>query len=261
MVKTFYRNRATDVHGIRGTLGDMKVLPLILVLAVVSGCSTGNPGKSSAFGGRTHDPSPAELGRCPFGHANLKDVPIIYGTLVPDPETERQFRNLEACYGGCVVSEESPRRKVVCPDCGYRFEADERLWSKSTDDRATFSRSLSGLVAGLPAPDGAVKRYDQSVTTDGRVVYEKVSYYCLSGATLDLASRINAHVQRTCRMALEGRASQDPSGTSMTLRGQCDDGRVIRSYIEYEHELGRVVVVFVVSRPEFEPKWNDHPPQ
>jgi hypothetical protein len=226
-----------------------RMAALATLLLLSSGC---------AAPARPHYPSAVELGHCPFGHTRLRDVPIVYGLLSPNTEVDRRLKDLELWYGGCVISEDSPRRKVVCPDCGYCYEAEERVWSKSADSPAALAMPLSDVVTGVPAPEGAVKSYHQMVTTTGLMIYERVYYYCHRVTPLDIASRINAHVQQCHRIRLEGTASQYPAGTSLNVRGRRDeDGWIVKYHLECERDPDKVTVDFVLSRPDFEPKWYD----
>src|SRR4051812_6387330 len=60
-------------------------------------------------------PLAADLKQCPFGHSTLKDVPILYGLVLPTPELEKKEQNLEVCGGGYSVGEE--KRRFICATC------------------------------------------------------------------------------------------------------------------------------------------------
>lgn len=237
----------------------MKRIWLVMIVALASGCTTGNPGAPAALVHQTHYPSAAELGRCPFGHTHLKDVPLVYGDLVPDPELTRRLKNLDVWYGGCLVGDDSESFKVVCPDCRYCYEAGECVWFKSADTPAEFAVPLSDLVTHVPSPPGAVNLYQHKVTPDGRVVYER-RYYYGTGATSELASRVNAFVQSHCATRLEGHASQSAIDSCLVLRGRRggdDDGWAIGYRMERVYDRDQVSVDFATSRPEFEQRWYD----
>lgn len=229
---------------------------LIVVLVVNAlGCATRS---TPAPRVPVRNPSAIELGHCPFGHTHLKEVRIAYGLIAQDADFLRRQQDLEVWYGGCVISSDSPKVAVVCPECRFAYEPIRQLWYKSAERRDAFVRPFSKVAADFPVPRGAVVNYDQYVTGDGAILAEGVSYHA-PDVTLDLASRINAHVQQDCPVRLESTASQFPAGTSLEVRGQRDadnstgvgDGRVVEYYIEYRHDLGEASVSFTVARPGF----------
>lgn len=63
------------------------------------------------------EPTARSLEKCPFGHKTLKDVPILYGLIVPKgPKEEKQMENEIAEHkytlGGCCTTPDSPNMKL-----------------------------------------------------------------------------------------------------------------------------------------------------
>ena len=131
-----------------------------------------------------HHPTSAELRECPYGHAALKDVPIFYGT--PDFRNKAAVSNMDhaietyqAWHGGCVVSDDSPTVRVTCVTCGFGYESDSELWSRSSPDKASFRIPFSAMLNGFPLPPTDMRvgevEYSQSVRSNA-VTMEIVSY-------------------------------------------------------------------------------------
>ena len=116
---------------------------------------------------------------CPFGHAGVKQIPILYGLLAMDEDLQKQIDALEVWPGGCCVAEE--KKKTVCPACRYAQDWREGTWTLYSPDMASFQRPLSPLIAALPYPSPEMLRgilnYYQTVDSNGKVVREQMVYW------------------------------------------------------------------------------------
>lgn len=115
---------------------------------------------------------------CPYGHEELKDVPVRYGLPAWTPEREGQAANQEFWPGGCVVMGE--KTKVVCANCRYAYDANLEYWEKRSENILGFERPLSQAIAEFPTPKiGQLKsrlNYYQRIDKDG-TCSESVIYW------------------------------------------------------------------------------------
>lgn len=132
----------------------------------------------------------ADFGTCPDGHKALKDVPIVYGLYLglfdkkPEEldEEERDLRGKvergEVVMGGDIRDEYSPKTRVVCSQCGFKYEPspipailpDHAFWTKDDKDPAKFKIPFDARVPGLPRlqPAEGSTHYFQTLTADGK---------------------------------------------------------------------------------------------
>jgi len=82
-------------------------------------------GNAAGYMALTYGPPVPPPTKCPFGHGELKRVPIIYGMLFRNADLERKIENLEVWPGGCIRGDE--KEQLVCPTCRYAFEP--HLWN------------------------------------------------------------------------------------------------------------------------------------
>jgi len=137
----------------------------------------------------------AELKRCPNGHEDLKDVPVLYGLVGPlykDPEDyDDEDREIvakqeagELILGGDVIVGIPPKIQPVCKTCGFCFLSDsmdkrDSNWIRSNGSRESFPRSFHDFTSSLPIlPEGnRSATYLQILSLDGKhLEYESVSY-------------------------------------------------------------------------------------
>lgn len=108
--------------------------------------------------------TPPQTPRCPFGHATLKRVPIVYGLLNMNAELQRKFDALELWPGGCVRGEE--REKTVCTWCRYSHEPLFNYWSHHACDPKLLKIRPDAFIA-----DWSVEKHE---TVDGGFFFQHV---------------------------------------------------------------------------------------
>lgn len=118
---------------------------------------------------------------CPDGHTTLKNVPIVYGLLIPDAKVKAALARQDFWPGGCVITPDSPTNRVVCTTCGFGYDSRFRDWHGFAEFQfpSQFKRPFSTLMASFPVPSTnqlvESPRFQQSFTTNG-VTSESVSY-------------------------------------------------------------------------------------
>jgi hypothetical protein len=124
------------------------------------------------------DTTSRELGKCPFGHQQLKDIPISYGLLDWTPELIKKETNLKFWPGGCVVGPE--KVKVVCTKCRYAYSAIFKYWERNTNKSIDFVIEQSQFVRNLPfiRDEDSKSRvlYSQSVR-NSKVISDAARYW------------------------------------------------------------------------------------
>jgi hypothetical protein len=88
---------------------------------------------------------------CPFGHTEIKKIPIAYGLLAQTDELQKQIDNLEVWPGGCCVGQE--KDKFVCEKCRYSFEPFGESWQKSAADPAQLHFKVDPFLIDWPMND------------------------------------------------------------------------------------------------------------
>jgi len=85
---------------------------------------------------------------CPFGHSELKQVPIQYGMLAWDADLQKRIDNLEVWQGGCILGDE--KEKTVCTKCRYYFEPHFGYWSKLANAPRLLQLKPDPFIADWP---------------------------------------------------------------------------------------------------------------
>ena len=118
-----------------------------------------------------------QLGQCPFGHRELKDVPITYGYVAWTPEMKRQTEELEVWLGGCALEPE--KIKVVCANCWHAYDWCLSNWEKHTTNPGEFELPLSDVLTGFPTPTakGLKKSIWFSQTIKDGKFYTEILHY------------------------------------------------------------------------------------
>ena len=130
----------------------------------------------------------AKLGTCPDGHANLRDIPVLYGTfpvLTKDPadwnDEDRALAKRrdakEVILGGEPDDARDPRFQSRCVTCGYYLEVNRvpgtgSNWIKKGQKFSDFSTPFFPATASLPfakLPDTGIS---VEIDRDGYVVSE-----------------------------------------------------------------------------------------
>jgi hypothetical protein len=129
---------------------------------------------------------------CPFGHNNLREVPVHYGLMASDSSSLLAVDNLEFWPGGCVIGPESEKTITVCATCRFSFQKWSGNWEKYSPSPKTFERQLSPLISEFPilqsASDSVLSRvtYYQTIH-NGSVVSEKLVYQSKSDSASVIA--------------------------------------------------------------------------
>jgi hypothetical protein len=152
------------------------------LLLVASGCNSGDTDRvSSTFLSQPQYQVP-ETGElqgahtqksCPDGHTNLREIPVVYGYIIPDEDFLRRVENREVIRAGCTVF--PTESYIICLDCDFRFDTHYKYWEKSADRPVAFARRLSSLIVDAPVPEDARPQYSQKVR-DNQVGVEKMWY-------------------------------------------------------------------------------------
>ena len=92
---------------------------------------------------------------CPYNHYSLKAVPISYGLVLPDSNNIKRFDNYESFPGGCMISKDSPKYKVVCTKCGYVLEDSDstEFWMRRNSTNTGFEIPLDKIISNAPIID------------------------------------------------------------------------------------------------------------
>jgi hypothetical protein len=159
---------------------------------------------------------------CPYGHATLKDTPVLYGMLIMTPELRRRIDGGEVIAGGCCfIPAASPDTMLVCTACKYQYNRLTAEWHRTGDDPAGFERPLDRLVAEfpLPAPPGQAL-YGQTLR-NGVVTDESADCWTTRPAG-EVEASVRAYLDR-CNLAYRRHRSDDEGGESVSYT--CDVGR------------------------------------
>lgn len=166
----------------------MKTIVLSMTIAVIClvGCRYQSDQRNISSRSK-HHPTSAELKMCPYGHATLKDVPIVYGLpnfadKVAMSNMHKAIETFKMWDGGDCVYPDSPTVKVTCVTCGFRYynsDSECGLWSRSSSEKGSFRHPFSPMLDGFPFPPtkevvGAIE-YSQWLETNS-VWMESVSY-------------------------------------------------------------------------------------
>lgn len=133
---------------------------------------------------------------CPDGHTTLRNVPIVYGLLIPDAKVKAALARQDFWPGGCVITPDSPTNRVVCTTCGFGYDSRFRDWHGFAEFQSPsqFKRPFSTLMASFPVPSTnqlvESPRFHQSFTTNG-VTSESV-LYSTSEPFEEVAQRIDS---------------------------------------------------------------------
>jgi hypothetical protein len=151
----------------------MRIGFLVSVVALLVGCARHT---SVMTLGIASEPRAADFAACPFGHAALRDVPVLNGLLLWTPELRRAADDPEFWPGGCSGNSSN---KVVCANCRYAYDASARLWVRSSESRDGFLRPQASWAADFPiaALPASKAMYSQSVDGTGDVRCEEVVYW------------------------------------------------------------------------------------
>ena len=154
------------------------------MLACVFVLSCGQEDKEISY------PTAAELKHCPFGHPNLKEIPILYG--LPSfagekgKELQRKQDNNELALGGCIVDPDSPKVEICCATCGYHYSYYGREWDRSSQDPNSFDPPISSSMRAFSPPNskGALfnvqignKNCKESLILDAQISLEEALRY------------------------------------------------------------------------------------
>jgi hypothetical protein len=199
------------------------------------------PGVDARLDEHWRQPSADGLGRCPFGHDHLREIPIFYGLLLWTPELHRQVDDLEVWPGGCVAM--PWRTKVVCPTCRYAYEPGERIWEKSSPDPAAFARPLAPVVLGFPKPPDNQLIYYQDVGPAGPVK-EQVLYWSAED-TATIEARTVRYLQER-GIAVRRETHNYPGRRYVNLAGEIDD-LALTLQLMYDGGIGKTCVHFSVG--------------
>ena len=142
----------------------------------------------------TH-PLAREFERCPEGHTELKDIPIIYGLIGPlykEPEdydeedkalVAKQKRG-EVVFGGDILYGKPAKSQVTCQSCGFYFDSDwldsnDSSWVKFSERKGDFKRKLSKWVQQFPLLEGWNESvyYMQVFGRDGKSLQWETLHY------------------------------------------------------------------------------------
>jgi hypothetical protein len=114
---------------------------------------------------------------CPYGHATLKRVKIVYGLPVHDAKMLEAVRNHDIVFGGCVHDRDSPDWAAYCTSCGFKWGRGS-IWEREAEDPATFRQPFSSLIRSFPISDESSRtetRYSQS-TRGAAVISERLDF-------------------------------------------------------------------------------------
>ncbi|MCB1035080.1 MAG: hypothetical protein KDD47_14730 [Acidobacteria bacterium] len=168
------------------------LVSLVVVLALaVPGPRTSASGQQERIEARLEKLE----GSCPYGHDEVWSVPIAYGMLLWDEETEARMKNYEFVPGGCAVLPDSPTHVTLCRQCGFqKLEEGEDRWFRSSDEAKSFEIPLGEAIRLFPLirlskkPGYERPTFEQEVG-GGAVVREKMGYGSTAGA-VELTERI-----------------------------------------------------------------------
>ena len=120
---------------------------------------------------------------CPYNHYSLKAVPISYGFIIPDSNAVQKTDNYESFPGGCVITKDSPKYKVVCTKCGYVLEKSDstEYWLRRDSVSTSFEIQLNKIISKAPiinlfTLEGTSSLLYIQEYKNGRVFSETVTY-------------------------------------------------------------------------------------
>ena len=146
--------------------GVLFLFPFLLLLAGCKSCDTSFPEDSYFVLDEEIDvPDLDSLEECPYGHSNLKRIPILYGLPMASEELTRKLKNNEIVLGGCCVG---PAEEVIeCLECGFGieegFSPSSTLWRRASEDPDSFERKISELLINLKPPGAEQTSFSQTV--------------------------------------------------------------------------------------------------
>jgi len=89
---------------------------------------------------------------CPYGHNSVKQIPILYGLVIPTSEIEKKVQNKEIILGGCIESTESPDSIIICTKCDYELTTTDgrEIWRRTSSDKNSFEIELNKMTLLFP---------------------------------------------------------------------------------------------------------------
>lgn len=151
----------------------LRVVCAAAILAASVSCQADEPEQLIAANDR-----PTE---CPDGHTELRDIPIRYGMVSNDEQTQQDLADLKYVLGGCSVGKDSPKTALICARCRFRYRGNG-IWHKSSTNAGLFGLPFSKVLLDFLKsfkPEGAV-HYDQTVKGK-RVIGQRVQFKCSTG--------------------------------------------------------------------------------
>ena len=184
---------------------DVKPPPIVGILCtlLLRGCSHPPPPPPPAPPPATRSTKPlfSSLGainraispntiRCPFGHANIQEIPGL---------------------GGCTFWSPEVNQTIICLQCGYGHDPTQPTWERGSTDLKAFQIPLDRLAVNFPILTSESKpQYYQSVLAT-RSVHEGILYRSTqSPAALEpqIAAYLSDQNIATTRSELTDTASQ-----------------------------------------------------
>jgi len=106
------------------------------------------------------DESGSPVRECPYGHATLRKIPILYGMPMHSAKLERSIENCELILGGCVIEPHLPKNALVCTTCKFVFhppskKRDEGYWSRRSTDITSYKEGFPSILTSFPLPSEA----------------------------------------------------------------------------------------------------------
>lgn len=134
--------------------------------------------------------------RCPFGHANIQEIPGL---------------------GGCTFWSPELNQTIICLQCGYGHDPTQATWERGSTDREAFRVPLDPLTVNFPtlAAESNPQYYQSVLAT--RSVHEGILYRSAqTPAALEpqVAAYLNDQKITTTRSELA-----DTAGQTITLSG------------------------------------------
>lgn len=122
--------------------------------------------------------------KCPYGHTSLKSIPILYGEIGIDSTLEAALNKNEIELGGCDISDNDPKYRIVCEDCGYKkYNYDSvKTWRRTSTDFSSFDFPLNKIILefSILLVD-TTQLFDPKISYiqkifDDKVIYEGLQY-------------------------------------------------------------------------------------
>jgi hypothetical protein len=149
---------------------------------------------------------------CPDGHANLKDIPILYGTfpiLVKNPadwneEDQALAKRRDAgelILGGEPYDARDPRFKSICQTCGYRYEVTKvpgtgSNWLKTGKQFTDFTTPFFPAAVSLPFAGLADTGISIEVNSKGKVVSETIEISIPADQKSEMMAKIEQWIDK-----------------------------------------------------------------